>query len=172
MDYKGLIRIIPDFPKEGISFKDITTLLKDGEAWQRVVRDMAAQYKDMEIDLVVGPEARGFIIGAALAAVLGAGFIPVRKGSKLPAETIKGEYELEYGTDTLQMHRDAIEPGQRVLVVDDLLATGGTIEACIDMVESLGGKVAGIGVLIELTDLKGRERFSSYPVWALIGYPH
>jgi len=170
MDLSSLIRIVPDFPKAGISFKDITTLIKDGPAFQQAIDQLAAACQGRDIDLVVGPEARGFIIGAPLAYRLGVGFVPVRKAGKLPAETIKSEYQLEYGHDSLEIHRDAIKPGDRVLVVDDLLATGGTIKASIDLVERLGGVVTTVAFLIELTDLKGRENLKKYDVLSVIQY--
>ncbi|MCF6096643.1 adenine phosphoribosyltransferase [Thermovorax subterraneus] len=170
MDLKEKIRIIMDFPKKGISFKDITTLLKDGEAFKIAIKSLADLVRDKEFDLVAGPEARGFIIGAPLAYELGKGFVPARKKGKLPGETIKAEYKLEYGTDVLEMHKDAIEAGQKVLVVDDLLATGGTIFSTIELVERLGGIVTAVAFLIELTDLKGREYLSKYEVISLIKY--
>lgn len=170
MDLSSLIRIVPDFPKAGISFKDITTLIKNGPAFQQAIEQLAAACQGRGIDLVVGPEARGFIIGAPLAYRLGVGFVPVRKAGKLPAETIKSEYQLEYGHDSLEIHRDAIKPGDRVLVVDDLLATGGTIKASIDLVERLGGVVTTVAFLIELTDLKGRENLKQYDVLSVIQY--
>lgn len=168
---KKLIRIIPDFPKKGISFKDITTLVKDGPAWRQAIRGLAEACRDKKADVVVGPEARGFIIGATLAYELGIGFVPVRKSGKLPGETYKGEYSLEYGRDTLEVHRDAIEPGERVLVVDDLLATGGTISASVDLVKQLGGTIVGMAFLIELTELGGRAKFPDYDIISLIQYP-
>ncbi|AEE96127.1 adenine phosphoribosyltransferase [Mahella australiensis] len=157
---KEKVRIVPDFPKKGISFKDITTLLKDKEAYHYVIKELAAGLND--IDLVVGPEARGFVIGAPLAYELYAGFVLVRKPGKLPAATIKYEYELEYGTDALEIHRDAIIPGQRVVVADDLLATGGTAYSVVKLVQSLGAEVVAIRFVMELTDLAGRERLSEF----------
>lgn len=171
MDLKTKIRVIPDFPKEGISFKDITTLLLDGEAFKFAIEELAKKCADKEIDLVVGPEARGFLVGAPLALQLGTGFVPVRKPGKLPFKTMRGEYQLEYGTDELEMHIDAIKPGQKVLVVDDLLATGGTIATTIDLVKRSGGEIAGVAFLIELTELKGRENLADYDVMSLIQYP-
>ena len=144
MDLRSMIREIPDFPKPGISFKDITTLLKDGKALQYVTAALAEPFKEKDIDLVVAVEARGFAIGAPVACNLGAGFILVRKPGKLPGKTLSYEYELEYGTDTLEIHEDAIQPGQRVLIVDDVLATGGTVSAAANMVEQLGGKIEGL----------------------------
>ncbi|HHW91558.1 MAG TPA: adenine phosphoribosyltransferase [Firmicutes bacterium] len=170
MDLKELIRVIPDFPKPGISFKDITTLLKEGPAFQQAISQLAELCRDKEIDLVVGPEARGFLVGAPLAYALGAGFVPVRKKGKLPGKTVSAQYELEYGTDWLEIHEDAISPGQRVLVIDDLLATGGTIFATIDLIRRLQGEIAGLAFLIELTDLGGRENLGDYEVISLIKY--
>lgn len=166
------IRIINDFPKEGISFKDITTLLKNGEAFKYTIKEMAHRLKDSDADLIVGPEARGFILGAAVAYELGAGFIPVRKTGKLPSESIQYKYELEYGTDTLEMHTDAIKKGEKVAIVDDLLATGGTILSTINMIEKLGGIVVHIVFLIELEDLKGRAILSDYNISSIIKYKH
>jgi len=172
MDLKKLIRDIPDYPKKGILFRDITTLLKDRDAFCYVIKEMAKDFKGKGIELVVGPEARGFAMGAPVAYELGAGFVPVRKPGKLPAETIRYEYELEYGTDALEIHKDAIKPGQKVLVVDDLLATGGTISATIKLVEKLGGKVEGVAFLVELTSLNGRKLLENqgYYVKSLIQY--
>jgi adenine phosphoribosyltransferase len=170
MDLKSKIRAIPDFPKPGILFKDITTLLQDGEAFHAAIDQLAAAFCDQNIDIVVGPEARGFVFGAPVAYTLRAGFVPVRKKGKLPAATICGEYALEYGKDTLEMHQDCIVKGQRVLVIDDLLATGGTLSATIKMVEQLGGVVVGIGCLIELTELGGRNLLGKYNVRTLIQY--
>jgi len=162
------IRNVPDFPVEGIQFKDITTLLQAPEPYAASVQAMLDHYQDRQIDVVVGIESRGFIWGAVLAYQMGVGFVPVRKPGKLPAETVRAEYELEYGTNMLEMHRDAIQPGQKVLVVDDLLATGGTAQATCQLVEQLGGEVAGIAFLIELTFLPGREKLAGYDVLALI----
>lgn len=159
MDYKSKIRVIPDFPTPGIRFKDITTLLQDKEAFRLAIDDIAAAFANEKIDVVVGPEARGFAVGAPVAYKLNAGFVPIRKPGKLPGEVLHYEYSLEYGKDALEVHRDAITPGQKVLIVDDLLATGGTAQATAKMVEQLGGEVVGLGVLIELTYLKGREMF-------------
>lgn len=170
MDFKEKIRVVHDFPIEGIRFKDITTLLKDGEAFHQAVDALAEPFRDQKIDLVVGPEARGFIVGVPVAYTLRAGFVPVRKPGKLPAETLTHEYKLEYGTDSLQIHKDAILPGQKVLIVDDLLATGGTIKATVDMVEALGGIVAGLVFLIELSDLGGRKKIGDYPIMSLLKY--
>jgi adenine phosphoribosyltransferase len=170
MKLKDKIRVIENFPAEGISFKDITTLLKDAEALNECINQMAERFDDVKIDLIVGPESRGFIFATPLAYLLKTGFVPVRKPGKLPAETIKYEYELEYGTDSLEIHKDAIKKGQKVLIVDDLLATGGTMYATAKLVEKLGGEVAGLGFLIELSDLKGRDRLKGYKVESLITY--
>jgi len=167
---RAKIRDIKDFPTEGILFKDITTLLKDGPAWAAVIDHLSGKYRATGVDVVVGVESRGFIFGGALAHQLGAGFVPVRKRGKLPAPTIEEEYELEYGRDVLAIHQDAIQPGQRVLVVDDLLATGGTMAATLRLVERLGGKVLGAAFLIELAFLKGRDRLKGYTLESLIVY--
>ena len=168
MDLAQYIRNVPDFPVEGIQFKDITTLLQDPLPFKESVAQMLAHVRDREIDVVVGVESRGFIWGAILAYELGVGFVPVRKPGKLPADAIRAEYTLEYGTNALEMHRDAIQPGQKALVVDDLLATGGTAQATCELVEQLGGEVAGVAFLIELTFLNGRDKLSGYDVLALI----
>lgn len=168
MDINSKIRVIENFPKEGISFKDITTLLKDGEAYAEAIRQCEEKVKDLDFDVIVGPEARGFIVGAPLAVSLKKGFVPVRKPGKLPAETLSYEYDLEYGTDTLQIHKDAIQPGQKVLLADDLLATGGTMKAVVEMVEQLGGEVVGLIFFIELDFLKGREKIGNYNIYSLI----
>ena len=170
MDLKQKIRVIEDFPQEGISFKDITTLLKDGEAFRHAIKSMAELIRNKDVDLVAGPEARGFIVGTPLAYELGVGFVPARKKGKLPGEVIKAEYDLEYGTDIIEMHKDAIKPGQKVVIIDDLLATGGTIISTIELVEKLGGIVSGIIFLIELTELNGRQNLSNYDVYSLIKY--
>ncbi len=170
MDLKEKIRVIPDFPKEGVSFKDITTLLKEGPVFRQAINQLAEMCTGKDIDLIVGPEARGFLIGAPLACALGVGFVPVRKKGKLPGETVSAQYELEYGTDWLEIHQDAIEPGQRVMVVDDLLATGGTIFATMDLIKRLRGEIAGLAFLIELTDLKGRDNLKGHDIVSLIQY--
>lgn len=170
MDIKQKIRVIEGFPKEGISFKDITTLLSDGEAFKYTIDKMVEQVKDKKIDIVVGPEARGFLLGAPIAYSLGVGFVPVRKPGKLPSDTLRYTYNLEYGTDSLEIHKDAIKPGQRVLVVDDLLATGGTISAVAKLVQQLGGEVVGISFVIELTGLNGREKLKSFDVNSIVQY--
>lgn len=170
LDLKSRIRDIPDFPKKGILFRDITTLLKDELAFQKVIDKLSAYYEDDEVEKVVGIESRGFIFGAPLAYTLEAGFIPVRKPGKLPSDIYEAKYELEYGTDTLTIHQDAVTPGQRVLVVDDLLATGGTMCATLDLLKQLGAVVVGVAFLIELTDLKGRDKLAGYNVLSLISY--
>ena len=164
------IRDVPDFPIKGVLFKDITTLLKDPDAYHTAIDSMTDRFRGKQIDIVVGMESRGFVFAAPLAYLLNAGLVPVRKLGKLPAETVRAEYSLEYGTNTLEMHRDAIQPGQRVLIVDDLLATGGTTMATVKLVEMLGGQVAGITFLIELTFLHGREKLKGYDVHAEIQY--
>jgi adenine phosphoribosyltransferase len=169
-DLRAKIREVPDFPKPGILFYDITTLLKEPNAFNDVIDRMAEPVKDDQIDLVVGMESRGFIFAAPLAYQLGAGFVPVRKLGKLPATTVRASYDLEYGSDSLEMHRDAIEPGQRVLIVDDLLATGGTARATIDLVKQLGGKVEGIAFLIELVELNGRARLEAENIQVVLQY--
>lgn len=165
-----LIRNVPDFPKPGIVFRDITTLLADPEGLALAVKAMADPFAQQQIDTVVGAESRGFIFGAAIAVELGCAFVPVRKPGKLPAQTISQEYELEYGSDRLELHADAIKPGQRVLMVDDLLATGGTMKACCQMVEQLGGQVAAVSFLIELGFLNGRAQLAHYDVRSIINY--
>lgn len=170
MELKDYIRSIQDYPKEGILFRDITTLLKDKDAFKLAIDKMAEQVKDKKIDLIVGAESRGFLIGSALAYKMNCGFIPVRKKGKLPYKTISEEYALEYGTDTLYMHEDAIKKGDNVLVVDDLIATGGTALAMIKMVEKLGGNVIASSFLIELEELNGRKEIEKYPINILIKY--
>lgn len=170
MNLRDTIRDIPDFPQEGILFKDITTLLKNPAAFRQALDEMTNIVRGQKIDIVVGMESRGFIFGAPLADRLGAGFVPARKLGKLPAPTVQAEYDLEYGTNTIELHKDAIQPGMRVLIVDDLLATGGTAEATARLVETVGGEIAGLVFLIELTFLKGRSRLTSYPVTALLEY--
>ncbi|CEI73931.1 MULTISPECIES: adenine phosphoribosyltransferase [Romboutsia] len=170
MDLKQKIREIKDFPKEGVSFKDITTLMQDGEAFKYAIDEFIKNLKDKNIDIVVGPEARGFLTGTPVAYGMGVGFVPVRKPGKLPYETESYQYGLEYGSDTLQIHKDAIKPGQRVAIVDDLLATGGTMEAAAALIEKLGGEVVSMQFLIELESLNGREKLSKYDVNSLIKY--
>jgi adenine phosphoribosyltransferase len=167
---KKVIRNVPDFPKKGILFYDITTLLKDGPSFQEVIHTLAERYLDKKIDLVVGIESRGFIFGAALASHLGIGFVPVRKPGKLPAETLKMTYDLEYGQDSLEIHRDAIQPGLRVLLIDDLLATGGTAAAVLKMIKELGGVVAEVAFLVELEFLSGRKKLEGYEIYSMLKY--
>lgn len=167
---KQFIRDIPDFPKNGIMFRDITTLLANPQAFRDTINGLLAPYQDERIDKVVVIESRGFIFGTPMAYQLNAGVVPVRKPGKLPAETLTEEYELEYGTNTLQIHTDAIEQGERVIIVDDLLATGGTVEATIRLVQNLGGEIVGISVLAELTELGGRNRVQGYPAHSLVQY--
>ncbi|MBL7085196.1 MAG: adenine phosphoribosyltransferase [Candidatus Omnitrophica bacterium] len=169
-ELKKSIRNIPDFPKKGILFRDITTLLKDAQAFRNAVEIIAAKYEGKGIDKVVAIEARGFIFGGAVACNLGAGFVPVRKKGKLPAETFEAAYQLEYGTDILQIHRDAISPQDKVLIVDDLLATGGTAKAVCELAEKCAAKIEGIEFLIELVDLKGKDKLKSYPVHSIIKF--
>jgi adenine phosphoribosyltransferase len=168
--FLSLIRDVKDYPKKGVVFKDITTLIKNGKAFKEVLDILCDICKDKKIDLVAAIESRGFIFGGALADRLGVGIIPVRKVGKLPAECVTEEYKLEYGTDSLEMHTDAVTRGQRILVVDDLLATGGTLQAACRLIEKLGGEVAGIMVLIELSFLRGREKIKDYDFFSLIKY--
>jgi len=168
--FKELIRHVPDFPKKGILFYDITTLLKDGRAFAEVMNSLADRYRDRQVDLVVGIESRGFIFGSALALQLKAGFVPVRKPKKLPAKTLRVTYDLEYGQDSLEIHEDAIQKGQRVLVVDDLLATGGTAAAVLELVRRLGGEVVGVAFLVELEFLNGRKKLPGYDVYTMLKY--
>lgn len=170
MDLKQTIRVIENFPKEGISFKDITTLLQDGKALKFAIDEMIADLKDKEVDLIVGPEARGFLLGTPVAYGMGVGFVPVRKPGKLPWEVESFEYDLEYGSNILEIHKDAIKPGQKVAIVDDLLATGGTMEAAAKLIEKLGGEVVSMQFLIELEDLDGREKLTKYNVNSLLKY--
>ena len=169
-NWRDQIRTIPDFPETGVLFRDITTLLKNGPAFSEMINELAEKMSIYKPDLVVGPESRGFIMGSAVAFKLGCGFIPVRKPGKLPAEVLRHEYKLEYGTDTLEIHQDAITKGQRVIIVDDLLATGGTAGATVKMIEALGGEVVALGFLIELIYLNGREHLKGYPIETLIEY--
>ena len=169
-ELRAKIRDIENFPTEGILFKDITTLLKDGPAFRAVVDMLAAEYDNERVDVVVGIESRGFIFAGAVAHQLGAGFVPVRKLGKLPGKTIEIEYELEYGRDALAIHEDGIKGGQRVLAVDDLLATGGTMAATLQLIERLGGKIVGVAFMIELAFLKGRAKLKNYPLHSLIVY--
>jgi len=170
LDLKKYIRNIPDFPKKGILFRDITTLLKQKKVFKKAIDLLVKNFKNKKIDYVVAVESRGFILGGVVAYKLGAGFIPVRKKGKLPYKTISVTYELEYGTDTLEMHQDALVEGAKVLILDDLLATGGTAKAVAELVEKLKARVIGIAFLIELTDLKGREKLKDYSVFSLIKF--
>ncbi|MDR3586511.1 MAG: adenine phosphoribosyltransferase [Desulfosporosinus sp.] len=170
MNFKDHIRVISDFPKEGISYKDITTLLKNGEMYRAAIDALAEKIKQWKPDVIVGPEARGFLLGAPVAYVLGIGFVPVRKQGKLPALTISETYALEYGFDTLEVHADGINPGERVVVIDDLLATGGTMLATANLMRKTGAEMLGMGFLIELTTLHGREKLKDYPVFSLVQY--
>ncbi|MCM8792143.1 MAG: adenine phosphoribosyltransferase [Candidatus Omnitrophica bacterium] len=167
---KKYIRSIPDFPKKGILFRDITTLLKEKKIYKLAVNLLVDKFKNRKIDYVVAMEARGFILGGAVAYCLGAGFVPVRKKGKLPSKTLSITYELEYGTDTLEIHQDAIEPHSRVLILDDLLATGGTAKAVAQLVEKFKAEIIGIAFLIELTELKGIDKLRDYPVFSLIKF--
>jgi adenine phosphoribosyltransferase len=169
-DLKKLIREVPDFPKPGILFYDITTLLKDKDGFRAVIDGLKAHYERSGIDIILGIEARGFIFGPALAYALGTGFVPVRKPKKLPAETASVRYDLEYGSDSLEIHRDAVHAGQKVLIVDDLLATGGTARAAIQLTESLGARVAGVAFVIELLFLNGRAKLEGTDVFSLLAY--
>jgi len=170
VELKSYVRDIPDWPKEGIVFKDITPLLGDKDSFKYAIDSIANYFKGKGIDLVLGAEARGFIFGSALAYTMGCGFIPARKPGKLPYNTLSAEYELEYGMDSLEMHEDAIKPDQRVLIVDDVIATGGTAAAKVKLVEQLGGEVAGLAFLIELSFLNGRTKIDGYDVYSLITY--
>lgn len=170
MNLKDYIASIPDYPKEGIVFRDISPLMADGEAYREATKQIVNYAKEKQIDMVVGPEARGFIVGCPVAFELGLGFAPVRKPGKLPREVIEVEYEKEYGMDTLTIHSDAIQPGQRILITDDLLATGGTIKATIELVEKLGGIVVGCAFLIELEELHGRDKIQGYDILTLMDY--
>lgn len=171
MHLKQFIRDVPDFPIPGIMFRDITTLLASPEGFHAAIDGLLSPYADQQIDKVVVIESRGFIFGTPVAYALNAGVVPVRKPGKLPADTLTEEYDLEYGTNSLQIHTDAIAPGERVIIVDDLLATGGTVDATIRLVNDLGGEIIGISVLAELTDLHGRNRISGYTVHSLVQYP-
>ncbi|MEW8957322.1 adenine phosphoribosyltransferase [Clostridium sp.] len=170
MDLREKIRIVDGFPKEGISFKDITTLIGDGEALKYTIDKIAERLKEKKVDVIVGPEARGFIFGVPVAYALGVSFVPVRKPGKLPCDTLSFNYDLEYGADSLEMHKDAIKKGQRVAMVDDLLATGGTISAVAKLVEEAGGEVVAMDFVIELTELKGRDKLKGYDVKSLVEY--
>ncbi|TGE37871.1 adenine phosphoribosyltransferase [Desulfosporosinus fructosivorans] len=170
MDFKEHIRVINDFPKEGISYKDITTLLRNGEVFRASIDALVERIKPWQPEVIVGPEARGFLLGAPLAYALGIGFVPVRKPGKLPGKTVRETYALEYGFDTLAVHADAIAPGTRVVIVDDLLATGGTMLATANLMKKIGADMLGMGFLIELTFLNGREKLTEYPVFSLVQY--
>lgn len=172
MNYKDYIAIVEDFPIKGISFKDITPLLQNKDAFKAVTKDLAKFAEEVGATVIVGPESRGFIFGCPVAVELGLGFVPIRKPGKLPREIIKKEYSLEYGTNTLCMHADALKKGDKVVIIDDLLATGGTITAAVDLVRSTGAEVVGCAFLIELTELKGRENLEGIKVKALIDYPY
>jgi adenine phosphoribosyltransferase len=167
---KAKIRHVPDFPKTGILFYDVTTLLRDPHGFKLALESIATPFEGRGVDIIVGVESRGFILGGAVADRLGAGFVPVRKLGKLPAATVQASYSLEYGSDCLEMHKDAVEPGQRVLIVDDLLATGGTASAAVNLVESLGGIVAGIAFLIELIALNGKAKLGGEQVYSVLQY--
>ena len=168
MDLKEKIRVIEGFPKEGISFKDITTLVADGEAFKESIDRIAEHLRDKNVDVILGPEARGFIFGVPVAYALGVGFVPVRKKGKLPAETVSVDYSLEYGVDVLEIHKDAIKKGQRVAIVDDLLATGGTVDAVAKLVEKVGAEVVALDFAIELTELRGRDKLEGYEIMSLV----
>ena len=170
MDYKKYIATIPNFPKEGIMFRDVTSLLQNGEAYKSACDELAKFAKEVKAEVIAGPESRGYFFTCPVAHTLGCGFVPVRKPGKLPREVITESYTLEYGTNTLCMHKDAIKPGQKVLVIDDLLATGGTVKATINLIEKLGGVVVGCAFLIELVDLKGRDIIGNYPIKCLVEY--
>lgn len=170
MDLKAKIRVIEDFPKPGISFKDITTLLEDAEAFQYAIKQMAEFCRQRSVDMIVGVESRGFILGAPLAYELGLGFALIRKPGKLPGEILRVEYDLEYGSDALEIHKDAIQPGMNVVLVDDLLATGGTISAAAKLVEQVGANISGFAFLIELESLNGRQKLDGYEVLTLVKY--
>lgn len=170
MDIKSKIRVVDDFPAKGVSFKDITTLIKDKDAFRYVVDMMVEDLKDKDIDYIVGPEARGFLFGAAVAYALGVGFIPVRKPGKLPGDSIREEYELEYGTNILEIHSDAIDEGDRIAIVDDLLATAGTVLSAAKLIEKLGGEVVAMEFLVELNFLQGRKKLKKYHINTLVSY--
>lgn len=170
MDLKQYVTTVENWPKEGISFKDITTIMDNGPAYKYTTDEIVKYAKEVGAEIIVGPEARGFIIGCPVAYALEIGFAPVRKPGKLPREVISADYGLEYGTDTLTMHKDAVKPGQKVLICDDLLATGGTVEATVRLIEQLGGEVVGAAFIIELTELNGRNKIGSIPIKTLIQY--
>ncbi|MBM7838003.1 adenine phosphoribosyltransferase [Alkalihalobacillus xiaoxiensis] len=170
MDYKKYITIVEDWPQEGIRFKDITTLMQDGPAYKKAINELTDYAKTRNADVIVGPEARGFVVGCPIAFDLEIGFVPVRKKGKLPREVIECDYGLEYGKDCLTIHKDSIKPGQRVVITDDLLATGGTIEATTKLVEELGGEVVGLAFMIELAYINGRKKLDKYDIFSLMTY--
>ncbi|HJA52227.1 MAG TPA: adenine phosphoribosyltransferase [Candidatus Massiliomicrobiota merdigallinarum] len=170
MDLKKYIKDIPDFPEPGVLFRDVTPLLADKDAYQESIRLLSDFAKEKKVDLVVGPEARGFLFGCPVALALNCGFVPIRKPGKLPREVVSQSYDLEYGSNEIQMHSDSIQPGQNVLIVDDLLATGGTVDAAVSLIEKMGGNVVGIAFLIELEALKGRELLKDYDVYSVLKY--
>lgn len=170
MDLSKYIASVPDYPEEGVVFRDISPLMADGEVYRYATQQIVNYAKDKDVEMIVGPEARGFIVGCPVAYELGVGFAPARKKGKLPREVVEVNYGLEYGEDTLQLHKDSIQPGQRVLVVDDLLATGGTLAATIELIEELGGIVVGTAFIIELVDLKGRDKIEGYDIFTLLEY--
>lgn len=170
MDLRVYIASVPNYPEEGVTFRDISPLMADGDAYQYATQQIVDYAKDKDVEMIVGPEARGFIVGCPVAYSMGVGFAPARKKGKLPRETVEVNYGLEYGEDTLQLHQDAIQPGQKVLVVDDLLATGGTLAATIELIEELGGEVVGTAFLIELEDLKGRDKIEGYDIFTVLQY--
>lgn len=170
MDLKKYIKDIPDFPEPGVLFRDVTPLLAEKDAYQESIRLLSDFAKEKKVDLVVGPEARGFLFGCPVALALNCGFVPVRKPGKLPREVVSQSYDLEYGSNEIQMHSDSIQPGQNVLIVDDLLATGGTVDAAVSLIEKMGGNVVGIAFLIELEALKGRELLKDYDVYSVLKY--
>jgi len=170
MNLKETIRTVPNWPIEGVMFRDITTLLSNGKAFKQCCDELYERYKDMNIDVIAGIESRGFIFGSALAYKLGIGFIPIRKPGKLPAETVKEEYELEYGKDAVEIHKDAIKKGDKVLVIDDLIATGGTISAAVKLVEKLGGEIVECSFIIDLPDLKGTKKLKGYKIFSMMKF--
>ena len=170
MDLSKYIASVPDYPEEGVIFRDISPLMADGEAYHYATQQIVDYAKDKDVEMIVGPEARGFIVGCPVAYAMGVGFAPARKKGKLPREVVEVNYGLEYGKDTLQIHKDAIRPGQRVLVVDDLLATGGTLAATIELIEELGGIVVGTAFLVELEELRGRDKIEGYDIFTLLKY--
>ena len=170
MDLKKYIANVPDFPMEGILFRDITPLLADGEAFKETINQLSNFAKSLNADVICGPESRGFIFGCPVAADMNIGFVPIRKPNKLPREQVTASYDLEYGSNVLCMHKDAIKPGQRVVIVDDLLATGGTMKAAIQLIESLGGIVAGVAFVIELEELEGKKNFEGYNLFTILKY--